>query len=124
MADIAAAAPAGSLEALTAAFNDQLAILQQAAALRSPDMTAHAAELGELEVQAVSHPRICVWRARTQLATGILMLLTLPSVEDRLMRRMQATVQALEHCIQHIQAAVTRERLQLPKVETIACRCT
>ena len=46
--------PAGSLEALSSAFNAQVATLRQVAGLRCSDMTAHAADLGELEVQAAS----------------------------------------------------------------------
>ena len=54
MAVVNVAAPAGSLEALSSAFDVHVATLRQVAGLRCSDMMAHAADLGELEVRAAS----------------------------------------------------------------------
>ena len=109
-------APAGSLEALSSAFNVQVAMLRQVADLRCSDMNAHAADLGELKVQAAL--RCCIdlgrvnephgWR-HDHDCVGHLSVWCL-------LHRMQATVQTLEHSLQQIQAAVARERSQIPKV--------
>jgi hypothetical protein len=63
MTIVKAAAPAGSLEALSTAFDVQVATLRQVAGLRCSDMMAHAADLGELEVQAASSRCIVLCRA-------------------------------------------------------------
>jgi hypothetical protein len=110
------AAPSGSLEALSSAFDVQIATLRQVAGLRCSDMMAHAADLGELEVQAdSSHCTVrseLTSRIRRRHACGLACHLSV----WYLLRWMQATVQTLEHSLQQIQAAVARERLQIPKV--------
>lgn len=51
MAELNAAAPVGSLSALTSAFSDQVVTLRQGAALRCADLVPHAGDLGELEAR-------------------------------------------------------------------------
>lgn len=50
MDDRAATAAPDALASLTSAFSDQIALLQQAAALRCADLAPHASDLSELEV--------------------------------------------------------------------------
>lgn len=55
MSDTGTSNRGDSLAALSSAFGDQIAVLQQAASLRCADLSRHAADLAELEasVQAL-----------------------------------------------------------------------